>query len=200
MSKSTARLTNHMELREEAETRLKTGTAPRNSDRTLDQGALALLHRLSSDPASAGDALKLLHELQVHQVELDLQIGQIEANEHELAEALTHFQMLYDFAPFAYFIVDREGNIAQSNHMGADLTGVGQGDLVGHRIDRFLQPESRPKLLALLNQSDNNARTVEVLMDGPENSARALLIVARLCPDARDILLACYESPRTGQT
>jgi len=81
------------------------------------------------------------------QVELDLQIGQIEANEHELAEALTHFQTLYDLAPFAYFIVDREGNIAQSNRMGADLTGVGRDDLAGHRIDSFLQPESRPSCL-----------------------------------------------------
>lgn len=200
MFKSTAGHAVQLKLREEAETRLKTGTAPKNTDRTIDPGALTLLHRLSSDPASAGDALKLLHELQVHQVELDLQIGQIEANEHELAETLAHFQLLYDFAPFAYFIVDREGKISQSNRMGAEWTGIGRDDLVGHRIGSFLQPESRPKLLALLKQPDNNARTVEVLMGGPENSARAVLIVARPCPDASDILLACYECPQTGQT
>ncbi|MEQ8206462.1 MAG: PAS domain S-box protein, partial [Woeseia sp.] len=97
---------------------MKTGTAPKSSGSAVGKDALTLLHRLSSDPASAGDALKLLHELQVHQVELDLQMGQIEANEHELTESLALFQSLYDLAPFAYFLVDREGNIAETNSAG----------------------------------------------------------------------------------
>ena len=186
-------------LRQEAETRLQTGTAPAKGSHALGQDALTLLHRLSSDPATAGDALKLLHELQVHQVELDLQIGQIEANEHELAEDLARFQTLYDYAPFAYFLVDRDGNIAEANRAGVELTGIDRNDLVGRRIGSFLRPESRPKLLALLNRPDTNTRAVEVVMDSAENTPRALLIEARLSPDAEGILLACCERPITGQ-
>lgn len=199
MFKSDDASTFHLKLREEAETRLKAGKAPKSRGHVLDQGALALLHRLSSNPASAGDALKLLHELQVHQVELDLQIGQFEANEHELSEALTHFQTLYDFAPFAYFLVDSEGNISKANLMAAELTGVDRDELTGRRIDSFLQAESQPKLLALLGQPDSNAQAVEVVMADVENGARPLLIMAKPSHDAGCILLACCEPPQTGR-
>jgi PAS domain S-box-containing protein len=189
-----------IQLREEAENRLKTGSAPKNGGHALGQDALGLLYRLSSDPESAGDALKLLHELQVHQVELDLQMHQIKSADQELADALQRFQMLYDLAPFAYFVVDLEGQIAQANAMGIELTGVGRDDLAARRIDSFLQPESRSALLALLRQAGTSPQTIEVTMTGAHNAARVLLITAQLAQDTRHILLACCEYPRAGQS
>lgn len=83
-------------LRQRAEGRLEEGMAPATLGWSTGTGALTLLHRLAGDPASAGDALKLLHELQVHQVELDLQHEQMEQQLLELGEALRRAELRGD--------------------------------------------------------------------------------------------------------
>lgn len=116
--------------------------------------ALCLLHRLSSNPDNAEDALKLFHELQVHQVEIDLQVEEIAANANEraLLEDFSLYRKLYDFSPLGYFLVDFEGNIIQGNLAAAELLGVGRDDLEGYPIDTFLLVQSRPLLLGLLQR------------------------------------------------
>ena len=56
------------QLRIDAETRLSSGKAPLANGWTLNPDTLALLYRLASNPDTASDGLKLLHELQTHQV------------------------------------------------------------------------------------------------------------------------------------
>ncbi|MEQ8204811.1 MAG: hypothetical protein RIA65_01445, partial [Woeseia sp.] len=67
------------------------------------------------------------------------------------------------------------------------------------RFDSFLQPESRPTLLALLGEANDSTRTAEVVMDGAEGVARHLLISAKSSRDVGCILLACCECSRIGQ-
>jgi len=50
--------------------------------------ALAVLHTLASSPDTAADALALLHELQVHQIELDMQAQELRESRAELESAL----------------------------------------------------------------------------------------------------------------
>jgi hypothetical protein len=92
MSKHTGKLKHPTPLRHQAETRIREGDAPQDTHRwSTGVEALTLLHDLASAPASAGDALKLLHELQVYQVELDLQYEQMELSQRELAEELHRY-------------------------------------------------------------------------------------------------------------
>jgi len=57
------------------------------------------------------DAKKLLHELQVHQIELEMQNEEL-CHTNETAEtALKKYTMLYDFAPMGYFTLDSDGTI-----------------------------------------------------------------------------------------
>lgn len=137
-------------LRQQAQQQLVAGIAPVSGGWGVSVEALALLHRLASAPASAADALKLLHELQVHQVELDLQQAQIEANEHEMSEELARYRGLYDHAPVAQFVVDAGGRIVEINRTGARLLGISNSDACGRRFDEFLAPDSRLLLAALL--------------------------------------------------
>ena len=76
----------NMKLRQSAVERLVKGIAPATRGSSLGTEALTLLHGLASTPQTASDALKLLHELQVHQVELDLQHEQAEQECRQLAE------------------------------------------------------------------------------------------------------------------
>src|SRR5690606_2737816 len=86
-------------LRLDAEARLKEGSAPSAKVWSTGANALSLLYTLASSPASADDALKLLHELQVHQVELDLLHEQVDNTQRELAEELARYKAFYESAP-----------------------------------------------------------------------------------------------------
>ena len=90
------------------------------------------------------DAIKLLHELQVHQIELEMQNEElIQAN--ETAEtALRKYTMLYDFAPMGYFTLDSEGNISELNFTGAELLGDKRFSLVNSNFRIYLTEDSRP--------------------------------------------------------
>jgi PAS domain S-box-containing protein len=89
------------------------------------------------------DAIKLLHELQVHQIELEMQNEElIQAN--EAAEtALKKYTMLYDFAPMGYFTLDPEGNISELNFTGAEILGDKRFSLINSNFKLFVTEESR---------------------------------------------------------
>ena len=182
-------------LRLDAEMRLKSGTAPPAHMWATSAQALTLLHKLASDPANAGDALKLLHELQVHQVELDLQHVQMEQSLRELTEDLDRYAQLYDFAPAAYFTVDREGRIIEGNVAGARLFGVEKNELCACAVDSLLAPKSRPVLHGLLKRmgSGSSRETCEVQLDGGDSASRPLQVVASAAPGGRVFLMAIME-------
>ena len=122
-------------------------TRPRNVDDSGNLRARAE-ERLHSHDAAApdrteADALRLLHELQVHQIELELQNAELERSRDQLEAALERYTDLYDFAPVGYFTLDRSGDIYSANLTGADLLNVPRARLIGRKFETFLSPESR---------------------------------------------------------
>ncbi len=144
-------------LRQQAHQQLTSGLAPPSRDWGVSVEALALLHRLASTPASAADALKLLHELQVHQVELDLQQAQLEANEHELADDLARYRALFEQGPIPHFVLDVGSRIVECNRAAAILLGSGSADVIGRSLDEFLTADSQLPLAALLRDVRSGA-------------------------------------------
>ncbi len=179
------------ELRRIAETKLREGSAQPTNGWLTSTDALSLLHKLASSPASAGDALKLLHELQVHQVELDIQHEQLEASERELTEDLIHCARLYDFAPVSYFSVTPEGRINRVNVAGAEMLEEDRAELIGRHIDDFLTPESQAVLgkLAAKVRDGGLDETCEVRT----TAGAALHVKAGLIPGESSILLVFVD-------
>jgi hypothetical protein len=180
------------ELRQSAEERLAKGTAPPTRGAPAGTNALTLLHDLASHPETAGDALKLLHELQVYQVELDLQHEQGEQECRQLAEDLTFCTALFDLAPFAYLSLDAEGLVIAANRIAADwLTpGSGQGQSwAGRRVEDLLAPECRAAvrgMLAALGEGEGQqAFAVQSKADGARAHA-----VATATPGCAQVLMA----------
>lgn len=138
-------------LRQHAENSLRSGSAP-TSGGPLDGDALALLYEMARDPARSSDALRLLQELQVYQVELDMQWAQLEANEREMRRDLDHYRALFAQMPSACLLVSAEGNITDANAAAASLLCVREHELPGCQLVDFLRPESRPTFEALLGQ------------------------------------------------
>ena len=142
------------QLRQIAEEQLEKGTAPFTRGWPAGTQALALLHGLASAPLTASDALKLLHELQVHQVELDLQHEQAEQDCRQLTEDLTNYTALFDLAPFAYLTLNPEGVTIAANRMAAQWLAPGPGEAEecpGHHIEDLLAPECRAAVRDMLS-------------------------------------------------
>jgi len=76
------------------------------------------------DPGTAEDTARLVHELQVHQIELEMQNEELQQSHAQVETLLAQYTDLYDLAPAGYLTFDREGAIRQVNLTGARLFGV----------------------------------------------------------------------------
>ena len=103
-------------------------------------------------PASATDSRRLLHELQVHQVELEMQNAELQQARVNLEAALENYTDLYDFAPVGYFTLAADGAILLVNLTGASLVGVERSKLVGQALGQLFAAGQRPGFNAFLKQ------------------------------------------------
>src|SRR5664279_3411007 len=99
----------------------------------------------SKDPATLSheEALRLVHELRVHQVELQMQNDELSRAQAELSATRERYFDLYNLAPVGYFIVSHEGRILETNLTGANLLGVPRAALVKQPITRFIFKEDQ---------------------------------------------------------
>ncbi len=80
------------------------------------------------------EAQRLVHELQVHQIELEMQNEELWQSRAEAEARLERYTELYDFAPVGYLTLGRDGTIRKANLSGADLLGTERARLVGRRF------------------------------------------------------------------
>ena len=89
------------------------------------------------------NAPELIHELEVHQIELEMQNEELRRTQVELTEALNRYYDLYDLAPVGYFSLDQKGRILEVNLAGADLLGIERGSLIKKKFSQFIIPDSQ---------------------------------------------------------
>jgi len=109
-------------------------------------------------PVKAGrrteaDAKRLLHELQVHQVELEMQNAELSQAHAEAEANAEKFSDLYDFAPVGYFTFAEGGVILGVNLTGVALLGVERRGLLERRFPLWVAPESRNCFNAFLKRT-----------------------------------------------
>lgn len=102
-------------------------------------------------PLADDEARRLLHELQVHQIELEMQNAELRQTRDELEKALANYTDLYDFAPVGYFTLDRKGTVCAVNYTGATILGVERSRLIGRRFGQFVDAGERPAFNAFLD-------------------------------------------------
>ena len=88
------------------------------------------------------DAKELLHELEIHQVELEMQNQELRAGQAKLEASRAQYADLYDLAPIGYFTFDARGRIVQVNVNGARLLGRERAALLNVPFSSFLVGES----------------------------------------------------------
>lgn len=81
---------------------------------------------------------QLLHELQVHQVELEMQNEELLRTQHTLEAALSRYEDLFEFAPVGYLTLSREGLIEETNLIATTMLGIGQEKLRNRPFSTFV--------------------------------------------------------------
>ena len=87
------------------------------------------------------DVEALVHDLEVHQIELEMQNEELRRAQVELEESRHRYADLYDFAPVGYFSFDVGGHVREVNLTGADLRGVPRGRILNKLFSSYLQRE-----------------------------------------------------------
>lgn len=94
-------------------------------------------------PSTYADDLKLLHELQVQQLEMEMQNDELRTDHLSLKELNKKQFELFEFAPNGYFTLSSEGIILQVNLTGANLLAHNKGELNHQLFLNFILPEDQ---------------------------------------------------------
>src|SRR5512133_570041 len=149
-----SRLPAHTELRHQAEIRLCTNT--------LEVYA----------PRSAEETQRLLHELEVHKIELEMQNTELLQARDNMEKTLEKYTDLYDFAPIGYVTLDCNGDISAVNLRGASILGGERSQSIGMNFLLFIPETTRPSfsdfLGKVLTSSIKESCEVELLQNGKQ--------------------------------
>lgn len=112
-----------------------------------------------------GETARVVHELRVHQLELEMQ-NEALGEARMVAEAgWERFQELYDSAPAGFFSVDRQGAILELNLAAARLLGTERALLANGRFGQFLGEADQAVFAAFLSSAlASGAPPCEVLL------------------------------------
>ncbi len=103
-----------------------------------------------NSPGPGDETQRLLHELQVHQVELEMQNTELRQARDAVELALAKYTDLYDFAPVGYVTLDRDGTIGDVNLACARLLGIDRSLLIERRFGQFVAVDDRSAFTAFL--------------------------------------------------
>lgn len=102
-------------------------------------------HLVGADAEETRSAKELVHELQVHRIELELQNESLRQAQIELEETRDRYVDLFEFAPVAYLTLTPDGYIEQINLTGANLLGRDRQRVLQRHFSSFVAPEDRAR-------------------------------------------------------
>ncbi len=113
------------------------------------------------------DATRLLHELQVHKIELELQNEELIAAGREVELLRRRYEALYRLAPVGYLSLSRSGEVLEANDRAFAMLKRDLTSLLTHRLRNFLAPDSLAAFDAMIDAAGTT---------GKDSSADNLLV------------------------
>ncbi len=135
---------------------------------------------------------QMIHELQVHQIELEMQNEELQRSQEELEEARLRYFELFDLAPIGYVSLNGSGIVTEANLSAARLLGLERSSLVNRVLSRYLHKEEMDTYYsfqrALIPGGD--PKVVELRMKRANGSLLWVRIEARLEVDKAGLPLS----------
>ena len=145
-----------------------------SNKQTLRQKAEAVAKERQSKLESVSteyEALRLVHELEVHQIELEMQNDELQRAKEQADLAIAKYEELYEFAPSGYFILSKEGKIKQLNIAGSQIFGRDRSQLKNHPFAFYVSDESKQVFNLFLSQvfSSNSKERCDIGLSTPQS-------------------------------
>lgn len=184
-----------------------TGGAPQNkaasaADDLRTRGEAALRKKRDGVPPELATltpeaAGALLHDLQVHQIELELQNDELRNAQLQIEAARERYADLYEFAPVGYCTLSEEGRILDSNLCAAGMLGLPRAQLLGKPFSRFVLPDDAAtfQLARKTMQQEGKYPPTELRMQNAAGEWFWVLLAASAAPATNG-----YDTPVTRLT
>lgn len=101
------------------------------------------VHDAHAANLSSVDAQHLIHELQVHQIELEIQNEELRTAQLELENSRRKYRELYDFSPVGLLTLDENERIVEANYTLAEMVGVKRSALITSYFSSIVIPASQ---------------------------------------------------------
>ncbi|MCJ7818965.1 MAG: PAS domain S-box protein [Syntrophales bacterium] len=139
---------------------------------------------------------KLVQELQIQQVELDMQNEELRRSQGETEAALVKYADLYDSAPIGYFTFNPRGVILEANLTGVRLLGVERGSLLSTPFLPRVVPAFRAEFRAHLHQvfATQTRQFCTLQLATPEDAARYVALESIAVRIAGNSSLQCRSA------
>ncbi len=132
--------------------------------RTRAERRVADQRRKALEPVPS-DNLYLEHELQVHQIELQMQNEDLRQSQMELLRSRDKYEDLFDSAPVGYFILDTRGIILDVNRTGAQMLSLTKGSLPKNRFSNFIAEHNQDDYYRQIMRASRQQQPQEIELE-----------------------------------
>jgi PAS domain-containing protein len=141
------------------------------------------------------DVNKLLHELQVHQIELEMQNEELHQAYETAEKALKKYTMLYDLSPLGYFSLDPDGAICEVNFTGADLLRERRFSLINSNFKLFIAEESKTAFNDFFSKiyTSNAKESCEIMLGYDDKNLCRVYVEGVVTEDEQKCLLSVVD-------
>ena len=169
---------------------------------TLRRRAEAQLKAHPPSPKPVADPQQVQHDLEVHQVELEMQNHELRATQAKLEAALTRHTEFYDFAPVGFLSLQPDGTITHANRTASHLLGVPAAQLLQRRFALFVHTAHRHAFAALLARTfaSETAETAELPLRATDQPPQMFLLQACRSADGLECRLVLTDITEQRQS
>ncbi len=155
-------------------------------------------------PDTAWDTARLMHELQVHQIELEMHNEELRIAYDEADALRARYADIYDFAPVPYLTLDAEGTVLELNLAAAILLGIKRSQKSRHRLAASLTEPSLPILERFLGdvlKGKNKGFCEVAVVSTPQHSETLVRLEGVPDEDGREcrVVMMIIRSAQAGQ-
>jgi PAS domain-containing protein len=141
------------------------------------------------------DMKKLVHELQVHQIELKMQNEELQEANKIAETALKKYTMLYDLAPMGYLTLDADGTICDLNFSAADILVDRRFSLLNSNFKLYVYEKSKPVFKDFFEKvfSSTAKESCEVMLGFDKNSLHHVYMEGIVTGEEQKCLLSVMD-------
>lgn len=147
------------------------------------------------NPYEKTDSKRLLHELQVHQIELEMQNEELRRAYETAEAALKKHTILFDLSPMGYFTLNSEGTISELNFTGSEILGEKRFSLIGSNFKLFVSEESKTVFNKFFKKvySSNAKESCEIQIGEKNKTSRSVYLEAVVSEDDQKCFLSILD-------